>query len=107
MVIANQSDAILIIKELVNEYFPESSVFLFGSRARRDFTEDSDFDLMVVTSNTYENTECRHLKAMVRRQLAKRRIPADIIILSKAQLETNKKITGHIVRQVLKEGIPI
>jgi len=107
MVIANQADAILIIKELVNEYFPESSVFLFGSRARRDYTEDSDFDLLVVTSTTYENAECRHLKALVRRQLAKRRIPADIIILSKAQFETNKKITGHIVGQVLKEGIPI
>lgn len=107
MLIANQIDAIKIIRESVNEFFPDSSIFLFGSRARRDFSEDSDYDLMVVTENAYESKELRLLKAMIRRKLARNRIPADIIVQSKAELEANSKVTGHIVRQVLKEGIPL
>lgn len=107
MLIANQTDAVKIIRESVNEFLPNSSIFLFGSRSRHDYTEDSDYDLMVVTENAHENKELRLLKAMIRRKLARNRIPADIIIQSKAEVEFNQKITGHIVRQVLKEGIPL
>jgi predicted nucleotidyltransferase len=107
MQVANQIDAVKIIRESVNEFLPDSSIFLFGSRTRRDNTDDSDYDLMVVTEVAYEKKELRLLKAMIRRKLARNRIPADIIVQSKAELELNKKATGHIVRQVLKEGIPI
>ena len=107
MLIASQDIAFKIIRESVTEIFPDSSIFLFGSRARHDFNDDSDYDLMVVTENAHENKELRLLKAMIRRKLAHNRIPADIIIQSKAELESNKKVTGHIVRQVLKEGIPL
>lgn len=105
MLIANQTDAIKIIRESVNEFLPDSSIFLFGSRARHDFDEDSDYDFLIVTEKVHENKEIRLLKAMIRRRLAQNRIPADIIIQNKAELESNKKITGHIIRQVLKEGI--
>lgn len=107
MLIANQIDAIKIIRESVNEFLPGCSIYLFGSRARRDFSEDSDYDLMVVTENAHESKELRLLKAMIRRKLAQNSIPADIFIQSKKELETNTKVTGHIVRQVLKEGIPL
>jgi predicted nucleotidyltransferase len=107
MIIANQIDAIKIIRESVNEFLPESSIFLFGSRARHDFSDDSDYDLMVVTEVAHENKEVRLIKAMIRKKLARNRIPADIIIQSKAELEVNSKVTGHIVRQVLKEGISL
>lgn len=105
MLIANRTDAVKIIRESVNELLPDSSIFLFGSRARQDYSEDSDYDLMIVTENEHESKELRLLKAMIRKKLAQNRIPADIIIQSKAELESNKKVTGHIVRQVLKEGI--
>ena len=107
MLIANKTDAVRIIRESVNELLPDSSIFLFGSRARQDYSEDSDYDLMIVTENGHENKELRLLKALIRRRLAQNRIPADIFIQSKEELEINKRITGHIVRQVLKEGIPI
>lgn len=107
MIVASRNDAVKIIRDSVNELLPDCSIVLFGSRARLDYTEDSDYDLMIVTENAYESKELRLLKAMIRRKLARNRIPADIIIQSKAELEINKKITGHIVRQVLKEGIPL
>jgi predicted nucleotidyltransferase len=107
MIIANQTIALKIIRESVNELLPESSIFLFGSRARRDHSEESDYDLMIVTENAQNSKERRLVKALIRKKLAKNKIPADIIIQTKAEVELNKKITGHIVRQVLKEGIPL
>jgi len=107
MIIGNQTIALKIIRESVNELLPESSIFLFGSRARRDHSEESDYDLMIVTENAQNSKERRLVKALIRKKLAKNKIPADIIIQTKAEVELNKKITGHIVRQVLKEGIPL
>lgn len=107
MIIGNQTIALKIIRDLVDELLPDSSIFLFGSRARRDHSEESDYDLMIVTENARNSKERRLVKAMIRKKLAKNKIPADIIIQTKAEVELNKKITGHIVRQVLKEGIPI
>jgi predicted nucleotidyltransferase len=107
MTIANENVAFNIIKESVNELLPGSSILLFGSRARRDNTEDSDYDLMIITTDFQDNKEARIFKAIIRRKLAHNKIPADIIIQSQAEVELNKKITGHIVRQVLKEGIPL
>ena len=107
MLIARQIDAVKIIRDSVNEFLPDCAILLFGSRARLDYSEDSDYDLMIVTENAHENKEIRLLKALIRKKLARNRIPADIIIQSKAEVELNKKITGHIVRQVLKEGIPL
>lgn len=105
MIIANQTVALEIIRKSVNEFFPDSSVFLFGSRARADFDEDSDYDLLIVTDAEQDTKKRRLIKAMIRKRLAQNKIPADIIIQSNAELEVNKKITGHIVRQVLMEGI--
>lgn len=107
MIIANQTIALKIIRESVDELLPDSSIFLFGSRARRDYSEESDYDLMIITENAQNSIERRLVKAMIRKKLARNKIPADIIIQTKAEVELNKKITGHIVRQVLKEGIPL
>jgi len=107
MLVANQIDAVKIIRDSVNEFLPDSSIFLFGSRARNDNDNDSDYDLMVVTNNTHESKQLRLIKAMIRRKLAHYKIPADIFIQNKVELESNKKVTGHIVRQILKEGIPL
>jgi len=107
MIIATQIDAVKLIRDAVNEFLPNSSIFLFGSRARLDYSEDSDYDLMIVTENAPENKERRLLKALIRKKLAHKKIPADIIIQSNSEIEINKKITGHIVRQILKEGISL
>lgn len=38
------------IKRYVRDIDPQADVWLFGSRARRDFREDSDWDILVLTS---------------------------------------------------------
>ncbi len=105
MIIANEELALQVIKASVNELLPESIILLFGSRARRDHSNESDFDLMIITSESHNNKEIRLIKSILRKKLAINKIPADIFIQSKAEADINKEINGHIVRQVFKEGI--
>lgn len=107
MVIADETIAIKVIKESIDELLPGSSIVLFGSRARHENTEDSDYDLMIITNSLYDNKEQRSLKSLLRKKLARNKIPADIIIQSKMEVAINSKINGHIVRQALKEGVAL
>jgi hypothetical protein len=107
MIVEEEAAALKIIKESVNELLPESSILLFGSRARHDNTADSDYDLLIITKDVHDNKEIRLFNASIRKKLAQNRIPADIIIQSKSEVEINKEIIGHIVRQVLLEGVPL
>jgi predicted nucleotidyltransferase len=107
MIVEEEIVALKIIKESVNELLPESSILLFGSRARHANTADSDYDLMIITKDDHDNKEIRLFKSIIRKKLAQNRIPADIIIQSKSEVEIKRKIIGHIVRQVLQEGVPL
>ncbi len=45
----NKQDAVIRkIKKLARKEFPESEIFLYGSRARGDNQNDSDWDLLVL-----------------------------------------------------------
>ena len=47
---SNNSDLILEkVKEIVHATDPEAEVILFGSRARGDAMEDSDWDILILT----------------------------------------------------------
>jgi predicted nucleotidyltransferase len=105
MIIANEELALQVIKQSINELLPESTILLFGSRARRDHSNESDFDLMVITNESHTAKEIRQIKSTLRKKLADKKIPADIFIQSKTEADINKAINGHIVRQVFKEGI--
>ena len=41
------------------EYFKPQRVILFGSRARREATRDSDIDLLVTSTTTRRPRNCR------------------------------------------------
>ena len=103
--INKNSDSLSIIRETVFKLLPESKVLLFGSRARKDFDSDSDYDFLVITQQTLDISKKRILKSLMRKELARFKIPADILIQSEEEINLKKEITGHIVKQVLKEGV--
>lgn len=103
----NNTEDISIIKRTCKEIFPDSRILLFGSRARTDFSSNSDFDFLIITKNTLDIKEKRSYKALLRKSLAAKRIPADILIQSEEEINLKKNVTGHIVRQILKEGVAI
>jgi hypothetical protein len=105
--INNNSNTLSIIKEITCGFIPDCRILLFGSRARRDNCNDSDYDFLVITGNTMDERKKRNLKSRIRTELAKFKIPADILIQSEEEISLKKEITGHIVKQVLQEGIAL
>ena len=100
-------EALNLIKEWTISLLPDSKILLFGSRAKNTHSDDSDFDFMIITKNNLDIQEKNFIKALLRKKLAKQKIPADILIHSEDEIKTKKKVTGHIVRVILQEGIPI
>ncbi|MGE0018756.1 MAG: nucleotidyltransferase domain-containing protein [Draconibacterium sp.] len=101
----NNAESLSIIREITHRFLPESKVLLFGSRARNDYNPESDYDFLVITSKPIEIRERRILKSMIRKELARFKIPADILIQSEEEVNSKKEITGHILKQVIKEGV--
>ncbi len=103
----NNTNATELIQDTIHRLVPNSSIILFGSRARKDHDIDSDYDLLIVGQYEMPIREKRVLKALIRKELAKHKIPADIFIQSEDEIAKKKEIPGHILRQILKEGVSL
>ncbi len=101
------SNSLSVIKEIASKIIPDCRILLYGSRARKDNTIDSDYDFLVITKETMDVRKKRALKSMMRKELAQFRIPADILIQSEDEINSKKEITGHIIKQVLREGVAL
>lgn len=96
------------IKSTVVSVLPGAKVFLFGSRARGDFRKWSDYDLLIVTEQTYPprvkiDLESRVNKALVYTLNA----PFDVILQSNEEVDVKRNLIGHIVRSALKDAVEI
>jgi hypothetical protein len=105
--INNNSNTLSIIRETAIRIIPNCRILLFGSRARKDNSNDSDYDFLVITRDTIDIQKKRTLKSLLRKELARLKIPADILIQSEDEINSKKEITGHILKQVLREGIAL
>jgi hypothetical protein len=103
----NNPDSLTIIKNTANRLIPGCRIILFGSRARKDYHPDSDYDFLIISKDTMDIRKKRALKSIMRKELAQFKIPADILIQSESEINSKRKITGHILRQVLREGVAL
>jgi len=79
-------------------------VILFGSRARGDFGEGSDWDILVVVEGRLDRARRLELWYEIYRRLD---VPADVIVVDKETFIRYKKYRGFIYRYALEEGVPI
>lgn len=93
------------IKVIVHQYLPNAQVLLFGSRARNDFRKDSDYDILIVINENLSPQEKIPILTKIRKSLLQFEIRSDVLIQSKNELEKNKNLPGHIIRNILKEAI--
>lgn len=107
MIPPDRNNSLQIIKNSTSELLPDSRIILFGSQARQDNSENSDYDFMIITKNSFDIQQKRFYQSLLRKKLASYKIPADIFIQSEEEVKIKKNITGHIVREILKEGIAI
>jgi predicted nucleotidyltransferase len=96
------------IKSTVNSFLPESKVLLFGSRARGDGDQESDYDLLIVTTDTFAPRVKMNWENKIRKALVySLKAPFDVILESENEVNEKKGLTGHIIYYAMKEAVEI
>ena len=93
-----------LLNQVVTVFEPRR-IILFGSRARGDAVQDSDFDLVVVLDDTVSD---EHLSSK-RRYEAHRGfpVPVDIVPCRAGTLSERGKAIGSFAHTVLTEGVVV
>jgi predicted nucleotidyltransferase len=94
-----------IMKSLDEMGISFESIILFGSRARGDYNEDSDYDILIVTEETFPFKEKIRISEAVRDRVVKLHIPSDIIIRSHEEVDYFRDKINSVVGEAVQEGI--
>jgi len=96
------------IVEVIVEVLDPDVIILFGSRARGDYDEDSDYDILVLKEGV-KPEERRRLEGRIEVLLLKKGIfhSADIVVQSPGRYEFLKALLGTFYGDVAKEGVVI
>jgi len=84
-------------------------IILFGSRATENYTEDSDWDFLLVVKKPLSGKEKRTLKAKIRIELHNLFPTAfiDIIIVEKSRFHEEKDIINTISNEAFSFGVAV
>ncbi len=89
------------VRRLVDLFQPER-VYLFGSQARSDANEDSDYDLMVVVPFSAEPRYRRAQRAGA--ALSAVDLPLDVLVLTHEEFEWQASVIASLPSTILREG---
>lgn len=93
------------IRETVLANLPGSRVLLFGSRARGEEDRFSDYDLLVITPETFTPKEKIRLSTLLDRAIVKAiNAPIDLLINSEEEVREKQDLPGHVIRTAIREG---
>jgi predicted nucleotidyltransferase len=95
------------IKEIIHETLKDytiDKIILFGSRARGDNNEDSDYDVLVSLKENLSRDDRNKLTHKILLNLAKIYVPADVIIRSCDYVEMAKYEIGNVIHYAMEEG---
>ena len=82
-------------------------IVLFGSRARGDYTSDSDYDFLIIVENPVSLSERKRIVSFIRMRMAENDIPADVFLKDIRNYEGYKNVVGSLSHEVGKEGIAV
>jgi uncharacterized protein len=88
-------------RALINAAPAPAKVILFGSRARGDADEGSDFDFLVI-ENDVDDRVAEAVR--LRRVLGDFNAPVDLIVMDAALAGRRAKVRGTMVHRALREG---
>ncbi|MBF0161304.1 MAG: nucleotidyltransferase domain-containing protein [Magnetococcales bacterium] len=99
----SETDLITMVRNIVEAVQPEQ-IFLFGSLARGDGSEESDIDLLIVEQEGFRgHSRWRELQT-IRQAIAEFRIAKDILLYSRAEVARWRGSWNHVVGHALREG---
>jgi predicted nucleotidyltransferase len=97
-----------IIAEMCREIIQAQSpdcILLVGSCAQGNAQSGSDVDLLVVTREGFRPGQTRRqVTASIRRALSRFRVPKDILVYSRDEIEEWRDCKNHIIYTGLTEG---
>lgn len=103
----NDINTLQIIKSEVQRKLPGCQVMLFGSRARGDFHEDSDYDILVICPEIMETTKKLKIRSAIRKSLMKFDILSDVFVETIEEIRQKKQLPGHVIHYAMQEAIEI
>lgn len=83
------------------------AIILFGSRARQDYQEQSDYDLLIIMKNNIEIQDLRKIQMEIRKELALNDIDADVLVKTQIMVDNYKNKKGNVIYNAMKEGVLI
>jgi predicted nucleotidyltransferase len=96
------------IKKTVQACLPGARVLLFGSHARGDQDRHSDYDLLIITPDTFTPQEKIHWSSRLDRAIVEAiRAPVDLLLNSDEEVRQKQELPGHIIRSAIREGIAL
>jgi len=92
------------VDRIVQAANPEK-VILFGSQARGESNTDSDIDLLIVEEEAFNEKRSRR-QEMVRisQNLAQFRVPIDLFVYSRDEVQQWQKSVNHVLAREIREG---
>ena len=96
----------IITSEAEKAGYQVDRIILFGSRAREDYKEESDYDFLVVINKDISRDEKLNLAWHIRKRLA-HYIASDIVIKNPDKLTKEKNDKGLISYYALKDGVTL
>jgi len=99
----NGEDAILteMVSRLATAFNPEA-IYLYGSRARGEAREDSDYDLLMVVSASSLPRYRRNQQAF--RVLCGLGVSKEVMVLTREEFEAKKTVICSLAATVSREG---
>jgi uncharacterized protein len=90
-----------IVRRLVEQFNP-LMVYLFGSKARGDSNDNSDYDLMVIVPD--DASPDRKQSGLAYECLWGTGVAADVIVWTKSNFERRKHVVASLPATVIREG---
>ncbi len=108
----NRDKNIEIAKRIITEEaqaagYKVDRIILFGSRAKGNYKEDSDYDFFVILDKNLSKEDWKLILRNIYRKFADNYINADVIIKSKLLYKRQQNGTGFLAYYVNKEGISL
>ncbi|MDK2372159.1 MAG: nucleotidyltransferase domain-containing protein [Candidatus Korarchaeota archaeon] len=97
----------IIVNTARSEGVEVKKIILFGSRARGNYREDSDWDLLIIVSDLPDRRIIRKLQYEVYRKLSQNRVYCDVIVVNEEYYTKHKNVVGSIAYYAQLEGRPI
>ena len=84
-----------------------SRIYLFGSRAREEAGQQSDWDLLIVVQGALDREAHRRLFLDISERLARLGIPAEILVRTESQMTQAQTRVFSIEKIAVREGVTL